>query len=94
MVTAAGMKLSPAPSKSMQLHFSYLDILWFDILRVSCKRVMWSDACFRSLLATLWWIEGSLLRGGRQVYLFDFILFYFLLFRAAPEAHGSSQARG
>lgn len=45
MFTAAGMHLSPTHSKSVQLHFSYFDILWFDILRVSCKGVMWSNIC-------------------------------------------------
>lgn len=62
MVKAAGMQLSPTPSKSVQLHFSYFDILWFDVLRVSRKGVMWSNTCFRSTLAALWRMEGSLLR--------------------------------
>lgn len=53
MVSIAAMQLFPTPSKSVQLYFSYFDILWFDILRVSCKGGMWSNYMFKITLAAL-----------------------------------------
>lgn len=65
MVIAASRQLSPTPSKSVQLHFSYFAILWFDKLRVLCMGVMCSDTCFRLLWQLCGGWSGASLEGGR-----------------------------
>lgn len=65
MVTAASRQLSPTPSKSVQLHFSYFDILWFDKLRILCRAVMYSDICFRLLWQLCGGWTGASLEGER-----------------------------